>query len=179
MNNDEVIASTRRWLEKSVIGLGLCPFAENPYRADRVRFFVSAQESPAGLLEDLRSELLGLNAADPAQCETSLLIHPAVLDDFLEYNDFLEVCDALLADLDLSGVLQVASFHPRYQFADTGPEDIENYTNRSPYPVLHLLREASVERAIAAAGDTEEIYRKNIRTLRTLGHEGWRALWRD
>jgi uncharacterized protein len=179
MNADEVIASTRRWLEKSVIGLNLCPFAENPYRADRVRFFVSGKESAAGLLEDLRSELLGLNAADPSLRETSLVIHPAVLNDFLEYNDFLEVCDALLVDLDLSGVLQVASFHPRYQFADTGPEDIENYTNRSPYPMLHLLREASVERAIAAAGDTEEIYRKNIRTLRALGHDGWRALWRE
>jgi uncharacterized protein len=177
MNDEEVIASTRRWLEKSVIGLNLCPFAQVPYRADRVRFFVSGRDSAAGLLEDLRSELLGLNAADPNQCETSLLIHPATLNDFLEYNDFLEVCDALLVDLDLSGVLQVASFHPRYRFADTGAEDIENYTNRSPYPMLHLLREASVERAIAAVGDTDEIYRKNIRTMRTLGHEGWRALW--
>jgi uncharacterized protein len=177
MNNDEVIASTRRWLEKSVIGLNLCPFAQIPYRAGRVRFFVSGQHSAAGLLEDLRSELLRLNAADPTLCETSLLIHPSVLNDFLQYNDFLEICDGLLVDLDLSGVLQVASFHPRYQFADTDPDDIENFTNRSPYPMLHLLREASVERAIAATGDPEEIYRKNIRTLRALGHDGWQALW--
>ena len=170
MNIEEVIAATTRWVERSVIGLNLCPFAENPYRSGRVRFHVSEQRSAAGLLEDLKSELTRLAAADPAQCETTLLIHPWVLADFVEYNDFLEVCDSALVELDLEGELQVASFHPQYQFAGTQPEDIENYTNRSPFPILHLLREASVERAVAAVGDTDEIYLRNIRTLRLLGH---------
>ncbi len=170
---------TRRWIEKSVIGLNLCPFAENPYRGNRVHFTVSAQRSAAGLLQDLRAELQALAAADPQERETTLLIHPLVLADFLEYNEFLEVCESAVAELDLEGELQVASFHPQYQFADSQPDDIENFTNRSPYPMLHLLREASVERAVAAVGDAEEIYRRNIRTLRSLGHAGWQRLWRD
>jgi len=174
---DEITALTRRWLEKSVIGLNLCPFAEGPYRADRVRFCISEQRSASGLLEELRAELAHLQAADPLKCETTLIIHPYVLTDFIEYNDFLEVCDATVADLGLEGELQVASFHPGYQFAGTQSEDIENYTNRSPFPMLHLLREASVEKAIAGVGDPEEIYRRNIRTLRKLGHAGWRRLW--
>ncbi|HEY2675491.1 MAG TPA: DUF1415 domain-containing protein [Steroidobacteraceae bacterium] len=176
---DEVVSATRRWLEKSVIGLNLCPFAEQPYRAGRVRFCVSQQRSPSGLLEDLCSELHALAAAQPSQCETALLIHPLVLTDFLEYNDFLEVCDAALVELHLEGELQVASFHPQYQFAGTSPTDIENCTNRSPYPMLHLLREASVARAVAAVDDSGEIYRRNIRTLRDLGADGWRRLWCD
>jgi hypothetical protein len=174
---DEVISATKTWVERSVIGLNLCPFADNPYRSGRVRFCVSEQRSAAGLLEDLKSELTRLAAADPAQCETTLLIHPWVLSDFVEFNNFLEACDAAVAELDLEGELQVASFHPQYQFAGTQPDDIENYTNRSPYPTLHLLREASVERAVAAVGDTDEIYLRNIRTLRILGHAGWQRLW--
>ncbi len=162
-----------------MIGLNLCPFAENPYRGNRVRFTVSEQRSAAGLLQDLRAELQALADANLLQRETTLLIHPWVLADFAEYNDFLEVCDYAVAELDLEGELQVASFHPQYQFAESQPDDIENYTNRSPYPMLHLLREASVERAIEAVGDPEEIYRRNIRTLRALGHAGWQRLWRD
>jgi len=179
ISNDEIIAATSRWLEKSVIGLNLCPFAESVYRGGRVRFRVSEQRSASALLEDLRSELTHLNEADPRRCETTLLIHPWVLADFIEYNDFLEVCEATVAELGLEGELQVASFHPQYQFAGTQSGDIENYTNRSPYPMLHLLREASIERAVAALPDTDEIYLRNIRTLRGLGHEGWRRLWRD
>lgn len=179
ISNEEIIASTRRWLERSVIGLNLCPFADSVYRGGRVRFRVSEQRTASALLEELREELNGLQAADPAQCETTLLIHPWVLADFIEYNDFLEVCEATIAELDLEGELQVASFHPQYQFAGTQSEDIENYTNRSPYPMLHLLREASIERAIAAVPDTDEIYLRNIRTLRDLGHAGWQRLWRD
>ncbi len=102
-----------------------------------------------------------------------------MLTDFIEYNDFLSVCDTTVAEMGLEGELQVASFHPGYRFAGTEPEDIENYTNRSPHPMLHLLREASIERAVAGMGDTDEIYRKNIRTLRGLGHSGWRKLWLD
>jgi hypothetical protein len=179
IHSDEIISATRHWMEKSVIGLNLCPFAENPYKGNRVRFSVSEQRSAAGLLEDLSAELRALAAADPKHLETTLLIHPGVLADFIEYNDFLEVCDATVVELNLEGVLQVASFHPQYQFAGSQPDDIENYTNRSPYPMLHLLREASVSRAVEAAGDTDEIYRRNIRTLRALGHAGWERLWRD
>jgi hypothetical protein len=179
IQTDEIILATRRWLEKSVIGLNLCPFAEGPYRGNRVRFFVSEQRSASGLLEELHSELKSLEAVDPQACETALLIHPWVLNDFIEYNDFLEVCDGVVAELGLEGTLQVASFHPQYQFADSQPGDIENYTNRSPYPMLHLLREASVERAIAATGDTTQIYLRNMRTLRALGHAGWQRLWRE
>ena len=149
------------------------------YRGNRVRFQVSEQRSASALLEEFRSELIGLSAADPLVCETALLIHPWVLADFIEYNDFIGVCEAAIDELGLEGELQVAGFHPRYQFAGTQPEDIENYTNRSPYPMLHLLREASVERAVAAVPDTDEIYRRNIRTLRDLGHAGWQRLWRD
>jgi hypothetical protein len=179
MADEEIIAATRRWLERSVIGLNLCPFAESAYRGGRVRMRVSDSRSASGLLAELRSELTGLHAADPLQCETTLLIHPWVLADFIEYNDFLDVCEAAILELGLEGELQVASFHPRYQFEGTLPTDIENYTNRSPYPMLHLLREASIERVIAAVPDIEEIYRRNIRTLRGLGHEGWQRLWRD
>ncbi len=179
MTSDEIIAATRRWLERSVIGLNLCPFAEGVYRGGRVRMRVSDSRTASGLLAELRSELTGLHAADPGQCETTLLIHPWVLADFVEYNDFLEVCEAAIVELGLEGELQVASFHPRYQFEGTESEDIENYTNRSPYPMLHLLREASIERAIAAVPDIDEVYRRNIRTLRGLGHEGWQRLWRD
>ena len=138
---------------------------------------VSEQRNPPGLLDELRSELLFLAAADPVRCETTLLIHPLVLTDFLEYNAFLARCDAVVADLDLEGELQVASFHPRYQFAGSQPDDIENCTNRSPYPMLHILRETSVARAVAAVGDSSEIYRRNMRTMRALGPAGWRRLW--
>jgi hypothetical protein len=179
ITTDEIIAATRRWLERSVIGLNLCPFAEGVYRGGRLRIRVSEQRSASGLLEELRSELNELQAADPLHCETVLLVHPWVLGDFIEYNDFLEVCEASIAELGLEGELQVASFHPQYRFAGTESEDIENYTNRSPYPMLHLLREASVERAVAAVPDTDEIYRRNIRTLRELGHAGWQRLWHD
>jgi hypothetical protein len=162
-----------------VIGLNLCPFAEHPYRENRVHLFVSERRCASGLLEDLHSELRALEASDPRERETSLLIHPWVLNDFMEYNDFLEACDGAIVELGLEGCLQVVSFHPQYQFAGSQPGDIENYTNRSPFPMLHLLREASVERAIAAAGNTAQIYEKNMRTLRTLGHAGWQRLWRD
>jgi hypothetical protein len=144
-----------------------------------VRFFVSEQRTAQALLQEFREESQALQAADPLRCETTLLIHPWVLADFIEYNDFLEVCEAAIAELGLEGELQVASFHPHYQFAGTQSEDIENFTNRSPYPMLHLLREASIERAIATVPDSDEIYRRNIRTLRELGHAGWRRLWRD
>lgn len=178
LEEEQIIAMMQRWLEKSVIGLNLCPFALGPYRGGRVRFAVSAARDEEGLLQDLGVELQTLMGTDPEKLETTLLIHPHALGDFHQYNQFLEICDALIDSLQLDGEVQVASFHPHYQFADTAPEDIENFTNRSPYPALHLLREASVSRA-AESGDTEEIYLRNIRTLRGLGHEGWLRLWRE
>jgi len=144
-----------------------------------VRFYVSEQRSPAGLLEELRTELVCLHGQDAAVCETTLLIHPRALTDFTEYNDFLEVCEAAVTDLGFEGELQIASFHPEYRFAGTQSQDIENYTNRSPYPMLHLLREASIERALATVADPDEIYRRNIRVLRALGYDGWQKLWID
>ncbi len=175
-NEEEVIAATRNWLEKAVIGLNLCPFARAVYAGDRIRYVVSDAKTIEALLEVLAKELEVLAEADENKTETTLLIHPLVLGDFIEYNDFLELADALVEELDLDGRLQVASFHPQYQFADTEPDDVTNCTNRSPYPTLHLLRESSVERAVAAHPDTEQIYRDNIQTLRQLGSEGWTRL---
>ena len=175
--DEEIVAATRAWLEKAVIGLDLCPFAKAVHLKDQIRYAVSSASTPEELLADLLTELRLLAASDPEEIETTLLIHPEALTDFLDYNDFLAVAEAAVADLGLEGVLQVASFHPRYQFDGTSPDDIGNYTNRSPYPTLHLLREESVERAVAAFPDAAEIYEKNILTLRQLGHEGWRRLW--
>lgn len=173
---DPVIQDTRDWLEKAVIGLNLCPFAKPVHVAGRIRYAVSRAETPEALLADLLVELRILAAADPEKIETTLLIHPRVLADFLDYNDFLDVADAALEELDLVGEIQVASFHPRYQFEGTGPDDIENYTSRSPYPMLHLLRESSVDRAVAAFPETDRIPERNIETLRSLGSEGLRRL---
>lgn len=174
---EQVIAATRMWLQQAVIGLQLCPFAAGPHLNDRVRYRVSAQRSSVGLLEELSEELQTLQDADPLQCETTLLVHPHVLTDFLDYNDFLDECDAAVAELGLEGELQVASFHPQYQFAGTRAQDIENFTNRSPYPTLHLLRETSVARAVSSFPGIDDIGARNIETLRRLGHEGWRRLW--
>ncbi len=140
---------------------------------------MSEQRSAAGLLEDLRSELVHLDGADAQRTETTLLIHPWVLNDFREFNAFLQNCAAAVAALDLEGEIQVASFHPQYQFAGTRPEDVENCTNRAPYPTLHLLREASIERVLAHVPDPDSIYENNIRRLRELGADGWQALWTD
>jgi uncharacterized protein len=171
-----VIAETRDWIEKAVIGLNLCPFAKTVYVNDRIRYCVSEAQSNDALLADLSLELQALQAADPQTCETALLIHPRVLADFLDYNDFLDAADATVEMLGLTGELQIASFHPCYQFAGSGPDAIENYTNRSPYPMLHLLRESSVKRATATP-DVAAIPAKNMETLRRLGLEGWRRLW--
>jgi len=171
------LAATRVWLQKAVIGLELCPFAAAVHATERIRYSVSDQRSASGLLEDLATELQFLHDTDARQCETTLLIHPHALQDFGDYNEFLDEADALIAAMGFEGELQVASFHPAYQFEGTALKDVENCTNRSPYPMLHLLREASIERAVAAYPDTDEIYKKNVRTLRRLGWEGWQRLW--
>lgn len=172
---DDVIAQTRHWLKKAVIGLNLCPFAKSVHVKNQIRYVVSEAHSADALHADLVDELLHLQNADAREIDTTLLIHPHVLNDFLDFNDFLEVADATLADLDLEGVIQIASFHPQYQFADAGPDDIENYTNRAPYPTLHLLREASIDRAVEAFPDAAEIFERNIETMQRLGHGGWQA----
>jgi hypothetical protein len=174
-----VIAATQIWIERAVIGLNLCPFARVPVAQRRVRLRVSHAHDAETLVADLRAEIALLAAADALTIETSLLIHPFVFADFLDYNDFLDVADGLLVEMELDGILQVASFHPGYRFADTEPDAVENCTNRAPYPTLHLLRESSIDRAVEAMPDTEAIYQRNIETLRALGMDGWRRLWHD
>ncbi len=174
--DDSVVAATRQWIEKAVVGLNLCPFARAPYIKNRVRLRVSAAITEDELVADLAEELGLLAASDADEVETTLLIHPGVLQDFHDFNDFLEIAEATVSALGLDGELQVASFHPDYQFADAAANAIENCTNRSPYPTLHLLRESSIDRAIEAIDDTDEIYRRNIETLRSLGWEGWNKL---
>ncbi len=176
VTNEEAIAATKLWLERAVIGLNLCPFAKGVHVKGQIRYFVSAARTAEELLKDVMSELEVLAEASRDKIDTTLLIHPHVLTDFLDYNDFLEVVDATLEELDLAGELQVASMHPFYQFADTKLDDITNYTNRSPYPTLHLIREASIDEAVAAFPEAEMIFEKNMDTMRKLGHEGWNAL---
>jgi hypothetical protein len=176
---DDVLQITQHWLEKAVIGLNLCPFAKAVHVKKQIRYFFSTAETAEELQRDLVSELEKLASSSPQEIDTTLLIHPWVLTDFFDYNDFLEVADATLEELELEGVLQIASFHPQYQFADASSDDISNYTNRSPYPILHLLREASIDQAVAAFPDAEEIFSKNIATMQRLGHEGWAALGVD
>lgn len=172
-----VIADTRRWLDRAVIGLNLCPFAKAVVVHDRVGYVVSRATTPEALAEELVRELERLRDTPEDVLETTLLMHPGVLQDFLDFNDFLGVADEALVQLGLEGDLQIASFHPDYRFAGTDADDIDNFTNRSPWPTLHLLRESSIERAVAAFPDAADIYERNIETLRRLGAAGWRALW--
>ena len=177
MDEQAVIAATREWLEKAVIGLNLCPFAKAVYVKNQVRFVVSTARHLDGLLEDLDHELAFLAAADPEAVDTTLLIHPTLLPDFLDFNDFMQLAEAAVAEHELEGVIQIASFHPEFQFEGTAPDDLGNFTNRAPFPTLHLLREASIERAVAAFPEAETIYQRNIETLEALGQAGWDALW--
>lgn len=170
------IAATRRWLERAVIGLGLCPFAKAVHVKRQVRYVLAEAATPAALLPVLEAELLHLQASDPEALDTTLIVHPRVLQDFLDYNDFLDEADACIDRLGLRGEIQVASFHPDYVFAGEATHDPANCTNRSPYPMLHLLREASVERAVAAFPDPDAIVDRNIATMRGLGIEGFRRL---
>ncbi|MGH8619416.1 MAG: DUF1415 domain-containing protein [Burkholderiales bacterium] len=172
-----VIADTRHWLERAVIGLNLCPFAKAVHVKEQIRYAVTAAATADELLAELGHELEALAQADPAVCDTTLLVHPRAMTDFLDYHFFLGEAAAALRRLGFEGVLQIASFHPGYVFAGAAADDIGNYTNRSPHPMLHLLREASIDRAVAAFPDAATIYERNIDTLQRLGHAGWRALW--
>ena len=171
-----VIAETRAWIARAVVGLNLCPFARAVQVKDQIRCVATDARDAEALLARLCDEMHRLAEADPAQVETTLLVHPQVMTDFLDFNDFLEIADAALEELGYSGVLQVASFHPQFQFAGTEPDEIGNATNRSPYPTLHLLREDSVERAVAAVPEAAAIFENNIRTLEQLGAQGWADL---
>lgn len=174
---DGVIASTQRWLERAVIGLNLCPFAKAVYVKRQIRYAVTAATTAAELLAELRHELELLGQANPEEVDTTLLIHPQVMTDFIDFHFFLKEADAAIRNLGQEGSLQIASFHPAYAFAGSAPDDVANCTNRSPHPTLHLLREASIDHAVAAFPDAAAIYERNIETLRHLGHEGWRRLW--
>jgi hypothetical protein len=173
---EAVRSDTERWLARAVVGLNLCPFAKAVQAKGLVHIAVSAAQRPEEVLDDLARELDDLLALDAAQRETTLLVVPSCLVDFLAFNDFLGRAEKLLRRRGAEGVIQLASFHPAYQFAGTEPDDIANCTNRSPYPTLHLLREASIDRAVAAFPDASAIYETNIETLRKLGPEGWAAL---
>lgn len=167
MTDNRYIASVRHWLETFVIELNLCPFAKREFDNNRVHFQLSNAGNEQDLIDDLQHELIRLN--NDASIETTLLIHPHVLQDFYDYNDFLDLADALLVQLNLEGVYQIASFHPDYQFAETEIDDVENYTNRSPYPLLHLIREDSLAKAIAHYPNPEQIPERNIALLRKMG----------
>lgn len=173
---DAALRATRAWVEHAVIGLNLCPFAKAVQVKGLVRYVCSEARDAAALLEALQEELLRLRDTPMDAIETTLLVHPWVLNDFLDYNDFLDAAEALLSELGLEGTLQIASFHPDYRFAGTDADDIGNATNRSPHPTLHLLREASIDRAVEAYPEADTIVDANLRTLQALGPQGWARL---
>ena len=176
MTDQAVLDATRHWLEKAVIGLNLCPFAKAVYVKNQVRLVVSQARHADDLLEELDKELDLLVATPAEEIDTTLLIHPTLFDDFLDFNDFLEIAEAVVDEHGLEGVIQLASFHPQFQFEGTEPDDIGNYTNRAPFAILHLLREESVERAVEIFPEAESIFEQNIQTLKKLGHAVWKAL---
>lgn len=171
---DDVVAATQHWLARAVIGLNLCPFAKSVHVKDQIRYVVSEARTLEDAIVDVSNELRVLEESDPQRIDTTLLIVPDALADFIEYNDALFFADRLLTQMGLAGVLQIASFHPDYRFEGSNADDIENYTNRAPYPIFHLLREASIERAVDAFPDAADIYERNMDTLRRLGHQGWK-----
>ena len=170
------IEDTRRWLERAVIGLNLCPFAKAVHVKQQIHYALSQAQGVNELRDELVTQLRELVNLNADVRETTLLIVPTVLRDFLDFNDFLAQAEEVLMALDLEGVIQIASFHPNYQFAGTRADDITNFTNRSPYPILHLIREASIDRAVDAFPDPESIFETNMQTLENLGPAGWAAL---
>ncbi|TDR31301.1 DUF1415 domain-containing protein [Hydromonas duriensis] len=175
--DDLVKARTHEWLEKAVIGLNFCPFAKSVYVKQQVHTVISRAADADTILLELQTELEALNKSDPQQRDTTLLVLPDSFKDFLAFNDFIDFTDELLRIMGLTGTLQIAHFHPQFQFANTEPDDISNYTNRAPYPIVHLLRESSIDRAVASFSDASEIYERNIQTLNALGRAGWQALF--
>ncbi len=168
-SDEKVVSATIAWLERFVIGLNLCPFARAIHVKNQIRYVVSHAQKSSLLLEDLRQELIAFAGSSAEEIDSVLLIHPHALNDFANYSGFLELCNLLIAELDLEGVVQIASFHPDYQFAETEAEDVTNYTNRSPYPMLHLLRESSVTRALESFPNSENIVNRNISLMKAMG----------
>ena len=173
---DSVTDHTRQWLEKAVIGLNLCPFAKAPHVKNLVRISVSQARHLDGFLEDLDRELQLLGDTPADELETTLLVHPALFPDFDTFNQMLDIADAAVVDNGLEGIVQIAPFHPDFQFEGTDSDDIGNYTNRSPYPTLHLIREDSIAKAAQAFPDASAIFERNIALLEKMGHEGWDKL---
>ena len=171
-----VVQDMVRWLERAVIGLNLCPFAKGVHTKGQIHYAVSAATDGRELLQDLQRELEALAEASPEKRDTTLLIAPRCMEDFLDFNDFLELADEMLDVLDLGGILQIASFHPQFQFDGTEVDDITNATNRAPYPTLHLIREESLDAAVEAFPEAEMIYERNMEVLRELGAAGWQEL---
>lgn len=167
---------TRQWLEKAVIGLNLCPFAKAPHVKNPVRISVSQARHLDGFLEDLDRELQLLGDTPADELETTLLVHPTLFPDFDTFNQMLDIADAAVVDNGLEGIVQIAPFHPDFQFEGTDSDDIGNYTNRSPYPTLHLIREDSIAKAAQAFPDASAIFERNIALLEKMGHEGWDKL---
>ncbi|MCB0552066.1 MAG: DUF1415 domain-containing protein [Phaeodactylibacter sp.] len=172
------LEETRRWVEHFVVGLNLCPFAHSPFRNGRIRYVLYEQEDIVELARLLVQEAQWLSRQPAGEVETTLLVHPNALPDFYDYLDFLEEAELLIRENDLEGIIQVASFHPAYQFAGTEADAPENYTNRSPYPMLHLLREEALEQAIDSYNHPEQIPEQNIEKMNKLGQEGIEELWR-
>ena len=176
LTEKQIIAYTSAWVEHVVIGLNLCPFAKPVHTKGQIDYFLSHARDETTLAADLRLAMQRLIASTPDSMDTCLLIHPWVLSDFFDYNNFLDIADEILDELELIGVLQIASFHPHYQFAGTAEDDVTNCTNRSPFPMLHLLREESLDKATTALPDANVIVNRNLETMTSLGHEGWNRL---
>lgn len=176
-DEQQTIQATKNWLEYFVIKHNFCPFAVKPFRENRIRYVSYPVKTEVALVEKLSAEILLLKDANPQDIETSIVIVPYILSDFLDYNQFLDVADSLLAELGVEGIIQIASFHPDYQFADLDREDVRNYTNRSPYPLFHLIREDSIEKAREAM-NTEAIPHRNMEVLLALGVENVSKEWR-
>ncbi|ULJ59709.1 DUF1415 domain-containing protein [Wielerella bovis] len=176
MNDQTIIQHTTEWLEKAVIGLNLCPFAKAPHAKKQIRIAISHAKHLDAFLEDLDKEIQRLLNTLAEELETTLLVHPTLFPDFLLFNDVLDLAEQAIADNQAEGIIQIAPFHPQFQFADTEADNISNYTNRSPYPTLHLIREDSIAKAVQAFPDPSLIFERNIKTLEEMGHEGWAKL---
>lgn len=174
----DYLEQSKRWVEHFVIALNLCPFAAVPFRKDQIRFVLEESRDPNDLMKTFLQELNYLYQVDPAKTETTLIIHPHVLEDFLDYNDFIGFLDELLEEAGLIGVFQVASFHPDYRFEGVAVDDPANYTNRSPYPMLHLIREESISKAVANYPNPDQIPETNMKKLREMGAEKVRHFWK-
>ncbi len=176
ISDDVVIANTKAWLEKAVIGLNLCPFAKAVYIKNQIRITVSHAKHLDAFLEDIDREFDYLKNCEQAETETSLLVHASLFDDFFIFNDMLDIVDDMIVEHGVEGVWQIAPFHPRFQFEGTDENDIGNYTNRSPYPTLHFIREDGIADAMKNFPDAATIFERNIEKLQAMGHEGWDAL---